>query len=1165
MLTFTISQGKVQHELTYSNERSIPSPKVFLAKLHALFPGNADNDLLLLDLDEGKTLPPEELLKWPPTRSHILIEIIAKKRASEGSRGGTSKSSQFTSSIPGVVILSDLKEFVKAGSANSKLPSVLFVLRKSDWQAFSELKLSQEDITGLEIFVCMDPKKTELLKLFYHPEAPFVVFFDKSRVERVEVDFDASSENLSRMFKQCKDLSLFQPKSLPSVVVSPTSNQTPQPKEIPSSKASSISKKSETNKSALTYVLEKYLDDLLRVCHTDKNIRDEDLARLRFVIVKTDMDGIRNLYEQRDVVNHTEKFKANYIAKLDYYLSQLPNLQPTSSDLINTVLQVEKLTSGQLGNTFDIRQKLFNHFTDATKLVTDFLKNRSMTTADLSKAIQDLSQQSTNLANFITNCNAFTQDEQTYLQDLLNERDKKLSGIDSQSPTAIQQLKELLVKPQTRAPEQEVQAPQSDRKEPEVIVQPTPPAVDLPKVTVTASSPPTNPVAEIPIVHTEHQMETPGFDRNKKDRLDVLKQPLTLSQQPSAEGDQLNSNADIEPSTPNDFHTNLIGFVLRQEGLNAKMSSYFQHYRSPLHIDRLIEELINYSKSRLINILKDDFKLKETGYILRRGDVFSEAFEKSNRVRADQLSFLKTELHDLLAKNEDELMRQGSMQLDDEQPNSPEGSNKHHGQNSSNNSSVDKKGSGGKPLKSKKGNNFQSLKLKTQFASGERHESQTLQKLKSLYPDEQEKPKKHLVKKDTMMVENNQIEKDDLENIVCEQVPIKMKMKKELIRLIEIAAQQGDMLPEDAENLDILFNYDHIPLLVLLHRFMNEPIYSNVRGELTVLKGHKIDLSDAPPVQTSTALNGMRALVQFLYQDLGYLSKEQREMAEYLIDRTDVCVGAIYEVYIVTEDLSDFTHSLICNLRKTHLIGPTSPKALYSYTATDKARAQVILRSIRSVDKEIDIEELFTMLSREGSVQRLYNEIIGEKSKESPENLIKLRDALKQDLAAVREKVAVMDSKLRQVKRIDRRKSFKEVHDEVQILMMDNKDELEIKDPEIYKSIVYNQPEEALMSLLQECEKTNENTKVVSLLNNFVLKNIQGVFTKEGYDFLNFLAAKGKPMNFILHVYHIYKNPGENKASQKLKENIDVALEMYKIGEEDDFLDSMNRLFKGFK
>ena len=82
----------------------------------------------------------------------------------------------------------------------------------------------------------------------------------------------------------------------------------------------------------------------------------------------------------------------------------------------------------------------------------------------------------------------------------------------------------------------------------------------------------------------------------------------------------------------------------------------------------------------------------------------------------------------------------------------------------------------------------------------------------------------------------------------------------------------------------------------------------------------KIEDDSNPNNKPTTVFNNMRAFLRYLEHDLKYLTTEQVEQVEYLIDRNDVNMGAVLEVYSLTEDVEDFTHSVIIALRKNNLI-----------------------------------------------------------------------------------------------------------------------------------------------------------------------------------------------------------------------------------------------------
>lgn len=151
------------------------------------------------------------------------------------------------------------------------------------------------------------------------------------------------------------------------------------------------------------------------------------------------------------------------------------------------------------------------------------------------------------------------------------------------------------------------------------------------------------------------QAETPGFDKNKNRRMESIKDEINLSAI-KVTPVEAEARAEEMPS----FNQALLTFILRKEGISEKFVSKLVscidacERDEPDALENLTSELIDYGKSRLVNILKDDFTLKETSYILRHPDTFKEYFEKSNRLRADPRPYLRANLKDAL-KSVDEL------------------------------------------------------------------------------------------------------------------------------------------------------------------------------------------------------------------------------------------------------------------------------------------------------------------------------------------------------------------------------------------------------------------------------------------------------------------------------------------------------------------------------
>lgn len=106
------------------------------------------------------------------------------------------------------------------------------------------------------------------------------------------------------------------------------------------------------------------------------------------------------------------------------------------------------------------------------------------------------------------------------------------------------------------------------------------------------------------------------------------------------------------------FKEALLTYVLRKEGIHELFVSKFISRLDSCEKrdfganEALIEDLIDYAKSRLTSILYNDFGLKDISTILQNPELFMECFMKTNRVNQDQKDFLRAELKDCLAKLE---------------------------------------------------------------------------------------------------------------------------------------------------------------------------------------------------------------------------------------------------------------------------------------------------------------------------------------------------------------------------------------------------------------------------------------------------------------------------------------------------------------------------------
>lgn len=253
------------------------------------------------------------------------------------------------------------------------------------------------------------------------------------------------------------------------------------------------------------------------------------------------------------------------------------------------------------------------------------------------------------------------------------------------------------------------------------------------------------------------------------------------------------------------FKQLLVSFVLQNQGMSERIVESFVDYMESKDHETMTRDLVDYTKSRLVQVLKEDIGIKDIGIILRNGDIFMETFEHTNRVKGDQFSYLKTELtHKLNSLDIDEKQKlYGSLNADDDNGwnSSPNNSARNI---SSNNSSGEKKGNKSS-LKSKKGTQYQGLKLQTVL--GDKHSPEQLKRQKSKNSESEHHPKPNrLVKKNTMLIENNQLENDDLETIGCNQVDHIKKLNLILERILQIALISKDITESEVSNLKRLLN-----------------------------------------------------------------------------------------------------------------------------------------------------------------------------------------------------------------------------------------------------------------------------------------------------------------------------------------------------------------------
>ena len=151
------------------------------------------------------------------------------------------------------------------------------------------------------------------------------------------------------------------------------------------------------------------------------------------------------------------------------------------------------------------------------------------------------------------------------------------------------------------------------------------------------------------------QEATPAFD-TKNARINSIREEMNLniSTVPAPVLDSPTDAAWPHEDEPS-FKEALLTYVLRKEGIHDLFVSKFISRLEACQnnefgaTDSIVEELIDYAKSRLTSILYNDFGLKEISTVLQNPDMFMECFMKTNRVNQDQKGFLKTELKDCLS------------------------------------------------------------------------------------------------------------------------------------------------------------------------------------------------------------------------------------------------------------------------------------------------------------------------------------------------------------------------------------------------------------------------------------------------------------------------------------------------------------------------------------
>ena len=153
-----------------------------------------------------------------------------------------------------------------------------------------------------------------------------------------------------------------------------------------------------------------------------------------------------------------------------------------------------------------------------------------------------------------------------------------------------------------------------------------------------------------------------------------------------------------------------------------------------------------------------------------------------------------------------------------------------------------------------------------------------------------------------------------------------------------------------------------------------------------------------------------------------------------------------------------------------------------------------------------------------------------------------------------------------------RKLSGRQVRDDLQILMNEYKDRLLTADTGLHKQLLEAEPDEALLRVFAEVQNTNEETKILGLLDRIIEQGFlrtpssSGKAAAEGPPFVAYLKAQGRPLKKvpsvhleILKAYLVHQLPADSAAP--LKRNLAEILDLFAIEEFEEFLACFDQLF----
>lgn len=282
---------------------------------------------------------------------------------------------------------------------------------------------------------------------------------------------------------------------------------------------------------------------------------------------------------------------------------------------------------------------------------------------------------------------------------------------------------------------------------------------------------------------------------------------------------------------------------------------------------------------------------------------------------------------------------------------------------------------------------------------------------------------------------------------------------------------------------------DHIPLLVLIYRSMNDGArLSEYKSTLKTIAGHQLEDRHPSPHVSTTVFNVLRAASEVLCEDMGYITPDQFKLIDYLIDKNDVSIGAAFEVYLQNQDLEDLVHSLLTILKVKHFSHLNDDSMVdlcykFGYRHLEKTKSQEILKKLPD---HIDKESLFVSLMRTRTIIDAYQDLVESPEKESLERMRNLANFLLTKDKELRQGQKKFEQELLTYDPNDRKPSIKEIHDEIEMLMAEHKEELVVKDPSIFKEVATNEDMDTLALAYDEASKLSASYQIAQVLNSLI-------------------------------------------------------------------------------